>query len=70
MILHLTGEDLGYKSGVVEQVNFEYSPLGKVFNKGLGKKKTKKKDFWKGLKLLKIRMTNNYKWLKIEVAKV
>ena len=31
----LTGEDLGYKPGVVEKAKFEYSPLGKVFNKGL-----------------------------------
>ena len=37
---YLTGEDLGYKPGVVEQAKFEYSPLGKVFNKGLyGKKR-------------------------------
>ena len=32
---YLTGEDLGDKPGVVEQVKFEFSPLGKVFNKGL-----------------------------------
>ena len=31
----MTGEDLGYKPAVVEQAKFEYSPLGKVFNKGL-----------------------------------
>ena len=37
-------EDLGYKPGVVEKAKFEYSPLGKVFNKGL-RKKTKKRDF-------------------------
>ena len=30
---YLTGEDLGYTLGVVEQAKFEYSPLGKVFNK-------------------------------------
>ena len=41
---YLIGEDLGYKPGVVEQAKFEYSPLGKVFNKGLDKK-IKKKDF-------------------------
>ena len=34
---YLTGEDLGYKPGVVEQAEFEFFPLGKVFNKGLGK---------------------------------
>ena len=34
---HLTGEDLGYKPRIVEQTKFEYSPLGKVFNKVLKK---------------------------------
>ena len=32
---YLTGEDLGYKPDVVQKAKFEYSPLGKVFNKGL-----------------------------------
>ena len=41
---YLTGEDLGYKPRVIERDKFEYSPLRKVFNKGLNKK-TKKKDF-------------------------
>ena len=38
---YLTGEDLGYKPDVVQKAKFEYSPLGKVFNKGLktGEKK-------------------------------
>ena len=31
---YLTGEDLGLKPSTVEQVKFEYSPLG-MFNKGL-----------------------------------
>ena len=30
-----TGEDLGLKPGTVEQAKFEYSLLGKIFNKGL-----------------------------------
>ena len=30
---YLTGEDLGLKQSTVEQAKFEYSPLGKVFNK-------------------------------------
>ena len=29
---YLTGEDLGYKPGVVEKVKFEYSPLGEASN--------------------------------------
>ena len=31
----LTGEDLGFKTIIIEQTKFEYSPLGKIFNKGL-----------------------------------
>ena len=34
---YLTGEDLGLKPSTVEQAKFEYSPLGKVFTKGLDK---------------------------------
>ena len=34
---YLTGEDLGPKPSTVEQARFEYSPLGKIFNKGLDK---------------------------------
>ena len=33
----LTGEDLNLKPSTIEQAKFEYSPLGKVFNKGLSK---------------------------------
>ena len=32
---YLTGEDLGLKPSTVEQAKFEFSPLGKNFNKGL-----------------------------------
>ena len=32
---YLTGEDLGLKPSNIEQAKFEYSPLGKIFNKGL-----------------------------------
>ena len=31
----MTGEDLGYKPSVLEQVKFDYFPLGRVFTKGL-----------------------------------
>ena len=34
---YLTGEDLGLKPSTVEQAKFEYSPLGKIFNKELDK---------------------------------
>ena len=36
-----TGQDLGYKPRVVKQATFEYSPLGKAFNKGLEKEDKK-----------------------------
>ena len=45
----MTSEDLGYKPGVVEQAKFEYSPLGKVFNKSLDKE-DKKEGLLKRLK--------------------
>ena len=38
---YLTGEDLGLKPSTVEQAKFEYSPLGKTFNKRLSKDDTK-----------------------------
>ena len=43
---YVTGKVLEYKPGVVEQTEFEYSPLGKAFNKGL-KKEDKKRTFEK-----------------------
>ena len=44
---YLTGENLGLKPSIVEQARFEYSPLGKIFNKGLSED-DKKKDFLRG----------------------
>ena len=32
---YLTGEDLGLKPSTIEQAKFEYSPLGKTFNRGM-----------------------------------
>ena len=37
----LTGEDLRLKPNNIEQTKFEYSPLGKLFNKGLEKEEAK-----------------------------
>ena len=48
---YLTGEDLGYKPGVAEKAKFEYSPLGKACNKGLGEK-DKKEGLLKRLKII------------------
>ena len=36
---------MGYKPSVVEQAKFDYSPLGKVFNKGLNKDDKKERLF-------------------------
>ena len=33
---YLTGENLRYKPNVVQKAKFQYSPLGHIFNKGLG----------------------------------
>ena len=38
---YLTGEDLGLKPNTVKQAKFEYSPLGKIFNKGLSEEDKK-----------------------------
>ena len=45
---YLTGEDLGLKPIIVEQPEFEYSPLAKIFNKRLDKN-DKKEGFFKRL---------------------
>ena len=46
---YLTGEDLGLKSSTVKQVKFEYSPLGRVFNREL-KEADKKEGLVKRVK--------------------
>ena len=45
----LTGEDLGLKPSTVKQAKLEYSPLGKIFNKGLSKD-DRKEGLFKRLK--------------------
>ena len=48
---YLTKKDLGYKPDAVEEVKFEYSPIGKVFIDGLAKEdKSKKVGLFKRLK--------------------
>ena len=42
---YLTGEDLDLKPNTVEQAKFEYSPVGKVFTKGLEKEDKKRRTF-------------------------
>ena len=45
----LTGEDLGLKPSTVEEAKFEFSPLGKIFNKVLSDD-DKKEGLFKKLK--------------------
>ena len=77
---YLTGEDLQYKPGVVEQAKLEYSPLGKVFNKGL-EKEDKKEVLFKRLKniegkneeqleTIKDQGKNNWMQLKIIIMQI
>ena len=49
---YLTGQDLGLKPSTVEQAKFEYSPVGKIFNKGLSKN-DKKEGILKRLENIK-----------------
>ena len=49
---YLTGEDLSLKPSTIEQAKFEYSPLGKIFNKGLSED-NKKERLFKRLKNFK-----------------
>ena len=43
-------DDSEYLTGTVEQARFEFSALGKLFNKGLDKDKDKKEGLLKRLK--------------------
>ena len=43
-------DDREYLTGTVEQARFEFSALGKLFNKGLDKDKDKKEGLLKRLK--------------------
>ena len=60
---YLTGEDLGLKPSTVEQAKFEYSPLGKIFNKGLSED-DKKEGILKKLKNIE---DKNEQLLKIKI---
>ena len=48
----LTGEDLDLKPSTIEQAKFEYSLLGKIFNKGLSEN-DKKEGILKRLENIK-----------------
>ena len=50
----LTGEDSGLKPSTIEQTKFEYSPLGKIFNKRLSVE-NKKEGLLKRLKNIEVK---------------
>ena len=49
---YLTGEDLDLKPSTVEKTKFQYSPLGKIFNKELNED-IKKEGLFKRLEKIK-----------------
>ena len=65
---YLTGEDLGLKPNSIEKARFEFSPLGKIFNKGLDKD-DKKEGLFKRLKNIKNKNEEQLKVLKDQLMK-
>ena len=65
---YLAAEDLGLKPSTIEQARFEYSPQGKIFNKGLGKD-DKKEGLFKRPKNIEVKnekqLDTNSKSLKL-----
>ena len=66
---YLTGEDLGLKPSTVEQAKFEYSPLGKIFNKGL-KEEDKKEGLLKRLKNIEDKNEHQLKIIKSKTENI
>ena len=62
---YLTDEDLGLKPSTVEQAKFEYSPLSKIFNKGLDKD-DQKEGLFKRLKNIENAKKNKKKTATIQ----
>ena len=65
---YLTCKDLGLKPSTIEQAKFEYSPLGKIFNKGLDKD-DKKEGLFKRLENIKDKHEEQLQAIKDEVGK-
>ena len=65
---YLTGEDLGLKPSTIEQAKFEYSPLGKGFNKGLDKN-DQKEGLFKRLENIKDKNEEQLQAIKDQGAK-
>ena len=65
---YLTGGDLGLKPSTVEQAKFEYSQLGKIFNKG-SDRQDKKEGLFKRLENIKDKNEEQLKVLKDQLEK-
>ena len=65
---YLTGEDLGLKPSTIEQAKFEYSPLGKIFNRELDKD-DQKEGLFKRLKNIEGKNEKQSKVLKDQLEK-
>ena len=57
---YLTGENLDLKPNTIEQARFEYSPLGKIFNKGLSED-DKKEGLFKRIKIIEDKIKSENK---------
>ena len=74
----MTSGDIGYQPKVLEQKKFDYSPLGKIFNKGLDKD-DKEERLFKRLKNIEgknkelldeikdQKQRNQVKWLRLKI---
>ena len=60
---YLTGEDLNYEPSTIEQAKFDYSPMKKIFNKGL-KVEDKKEGFLKRLRNIEDKKEEQLKAIK------
>ena len=60
---YLTGENLGLRPDTIEQARFEYSPLGKIFNKGLSED-DKKEGLFKRLENIKDKNEKQFQVIK------
>ena len=65
---YLTGGDLGLKPSTVEQAKFEYSQLGKIFNKG-SDRYDKKEGLFKRLENIKDKNEEQLKVFKDQLEK-
>ena len=67
---YLTDEDLGLKASTVEEAKFEYSPLGNIFTKRLGKGEDKKEGLLKRLKNIEDKNEQQLKIIKNKTANI